>query len=60
MASIDKLVTLPEIGMTIIDPPKEEIEKARKLAHGAWDIWLSRTGADGKRGFELALKALGR
>lgn len=51
---------LPEIGMTIVDPPKEEIEKARKLARGGWDIWLSRTGADGKRGFELALKALGR
>ena len=51
---------LPEIGMTIVDPPREEIEKARKLARGGWDIWLSRTGADGKRGFELALKALGR
>jgi len=51
---------LPELGMTIVDPPKEEIEKARKLARGAWDTWLSRTGADGRRGFELALKALGR
>ncbi|PYN96047.1 MAG: hypothetical protein DMD91_22975 [Candidatus Rokuibacteriota bacterium] len=51
---------LPELGMTIVDPPKEEIEKARKIARGAWDIWLSRTGADGKRGFDLALKALGR
>lgn len=51
---------LPEIGMTIVDPPREEIAKARKLARGGWDIWLSRTGADGKRGFELALKALGR
>lgn len=51
---------LPELGMTIVDPPKEEIEKARKLAKGAWDIWLKRTGADGKRGFDLALKALGR
>jgi len=51
---------LPELGMTIVDPPKEEIEKARKVAKGAWDIWLSRTGADGKRGMDLALKVLGR
>ncbi len=51
---------LPELGMTVVDPPKEEIEKARKLAQGAWDTWLSRTGPDGKRGLELALKALGR
>jgi TRAP-type C4-dicarboxylate transport system substrate-binding protein len=51
---------LPELGMTIVDPPKEEIEKARALAKGAWDTWLGRTGADGKRGLELALKALGR
>ena len=51
---------LPELGMTIVDPAREEIEKARTLARAGWDIWLSRTGADGKRGFELALKALGR
>src|SRR5207247_7704832 len=51
---------LPELGMTVVDPPREELEKARKTARGAWDIWLSRTGADGKRGLELALKALGR
>ena len=51
---------LPDLGMTIVDPPKEEIEKARGLAKGAWDTWLGRTGADGKRGLELALKALGR
>ncbi len=51
---------LPELGMTIVDPPREEIEKARKLARGAWEIWLKRTGADGKRGLDLALKALGR
>jgi TRAP-type transport system periplasmic protein len=51
---------LPELGMTVVDPPKEEIEKARKVAKGAWDTWLQRTGADGKRGFDLALKALGR
>ena len=51
---------LPELGMTVVDPPTEELEKARKVAKGAWDIWLTRTGADGKRGLELALKALGR
>jgi TRAP-type C4-dicarboxylate transport system substrate-binding protein len=51
---------LPEIGMTVVDPPKEELAKARQIAKGAWDTWLSRTGADGKRGFELAQKALGR
>jgi len=51
---------LPELGMTIVDAPKEEIEKARKLARAGWDIWLTRTGPDGKRGMELALKALGR
>ncbi|HEX5816989.1 MAG TPA: hypothetical protein VF010_16790, partial [Methylomirabilota bacterium] len=51
---------LPELGMTIVDPPKEELAKARTIAKGAWDIWLKRTGADGKRGLELALKALGR
>ena len=51
---------VPELGMTIVDPPKEEIEKARKIARGAWDTWLQRTGPDGKRGLDLALKALGR
>ena len=49
-----------ELGMTVVDPPKEELDKARKLARSGWDIWLSRTGADGKRGMDLALKALGR
>ena len=48
------------IGMTVVDPPKEELAKARAAAKGAWDTWLARTGADGKRGLELALKALGR
>jgi TRAP-type C4-dicarboxylate transport system substrate-binding protein len=51
---------LPELGMTVVDPPKEELEKARKIARAAWDTWLSRTGAEGKRGLELAMKALGR
>jgi TRAP-type transport system periplasmic protein len=51
---------LPDLGMTIVDPPKEEIDKARALAKSAWDTWLGRTGADGKRGLGLAQKALGR
>ena len=51
---------LPELGMTIVDPSKDEMDKARKVARAAWDTWLSRTGADGKRGLELAMKALGR
>ena len=49
-----------ELGMTVVDPAKDEIEKARKLARSGWDTWLTRTGADGKRGMELAVKALGR
>jgi TRAP-type C4-dicarboxylate transport system substrate-binding protein len=49
-----------ELGMTIIDPPKEEIEKARQASRSAWESWLKRTGAEGKRALELALKALGR
>ena len=51
---------LPELGMTVVDPPKDELAKARGIAKGAWDTWLSRTGADGKRALELAQKALGR
>ncbi len=54
------LKRFPEIGMTVVNPAKEEIEKARKQSRAAWDTWLSRSGADGKRGMELALKALGR
>jgi TRAP-type C4-dicarboxylate transport system substrate-binding protein len=51
---------LPELGMTIVEPSKDELAKARQIARAAWDTWLQRTGADGKRGLELALKALGR
>lgn len=46
--------------MTIIDPSKEEIEKARQASRAAYDTWLKRTGAEGKRAMDLALKALGR
>ena len=49
-----------ELGMTVVEPSNDEIEKARKAARAGWDIWLTRTGADGKRGMDLALKALGR
>ena len=61
-AAFDELARkqLPELGMTVVDPPKEELEKARRAAKAAWDTWLQRTGADGKRGMDLALKALGR
>jgi TRAP-type C4-dicarboxylate transport system substrate-binding protein len=54
------LKRFPEIGMTVVNPSKEEIEKARTLSRAAWDTWLARSGPDGKRGMELALKALGR
>jgi TRAP-type C4-dicarboxylate transport system substrate-binding protein len=49
-----------ELGMTVVDPSKDEIAKARQQSKGAWDTWLRRTGADGKRAMELASKALGR
>ena len=49
-----------ELGMTIVDAPAEEIGKARQASRAAWDSWLKRTGAEGKRALELALKALGR
>jgi len=51
---------IQELGMTVIDPPKEEIGKARAQSRTAWDAWIKRTGAEGKRAMELALKALGR
>ena len=54
------LKRFPELGMTVVNPAPAEIETARKLARAVWDTWLARTGADGKRGMELALKALGR
>jgi len=49
-----------ELGMTVVDVPRAEIEKARKMVKPAWDAWLKRTGPDGQRAFELAQKALGR
>lgn len=49
-----------ELGMTVVEVPKSEIEKARKLAKPAWDVWVKRTGEDGKKAMELAIKALGR
>jgi len=49
-----------ELGMTVVDVSPAEIEKARKMIKPAWDNWLKRTGAEGKRAMELAEKALGR
>jgi TRAP-type C4-dicarboxylate transport system substrate-binding protein len=49
-----------ELGMTVVDVPQPEIERARGMARHAWDAWLKRTGAPGKRALDLALKALGR
>jgi TRAP-type C4-dicarboxylate transport system substrate-binding protein len=49
-----------ELGMTVVDPSPEEIGKARQASRGSWDTWLKRTGTEGKRALELALKALGR
>jgi TRAP-type transport system periplasmic protein len=54
------LKRFPEIGMTVVNPAPSEIEQARKLSRAAWDTWLQRSGADGKRGMDLALRALGR
>jgi TRAP-type transport system periplasmic protein len=49
-----------ELGMTIVDPSPEEIAKARQASRSAWDIWLKRTGANGKNAMDIAAKALGR
>jgi TRAP-type C4-dicarboxylate transport system substrate-binding protein len=49
-----------ELGMTVVDVPEAEIEKARKMMKPAWDAWLKRSGPEGQRALELALKALGR
>ncbi len=49
-----------ELGMTVVDMPKSEIERVRKMARPAWDAWLKRTGPDGKKAIDLAMKALGR
>jgi len=49
-----------ELGMTVVEIPQAEIETARKMAKASWDVWLKRTGADGKKALELAMKALGR
>jgi TRAP-type C4-dicarboxylate transport system substrate-binding protein len=49
-----------ELGMTVVEVPQAEIVKARSMMKPAWDAWLKRTGDDGKRAVDLALKALGR
>lgn len=54
------LKRFPELGMTVVEPTKAEIAKARTLSRPAWDSWKKRTGTSGARALELALKALGR
>ena len=49
-----------ELGLTVVDVSPAEIEKARTMMKPAWDAWLKRSGPEGKRGLDLALKALGR
>ncbi len=49
-----------ELGLTVVDVAQSEIEKARKMMKPAWDAWLKRTGPEGKRALDLAIKALGR
>lgn len=51
---------IQELGMQVIDPPKEEIARARQQAREAWNTWAKRTGEPGRRALDLALKALGR
>jgi len=51
---------IQELGMSVVDPPAAEIDKARQLSRAVWDGWLRRTGADGKRAMDTALRALGR
>lgn len=49
-----------ELGMQVVDPPREEIARARQQAREAWNTWVKRTGEPGRRALDLALKALGR
>lgn len=49
-----------ELGMTVVEVPQAEIDKARNMIKPAWDGWLKRTGPEGKHALDLALKALGR
>ncbi len=51
---------IQELGMTVVDIPQAEIEKARQNSKPVWQMWLKRTGADGKKAMEEASKALGR
>jgi C4-dicarboxylate-binding protein DctP len=49
-----------ELGMTVVEVSPAEITRARTQAKPAWDAWLRRTGEEGERAMEFALKALGR
>lgn len=48
------------LGMTVVDPDPAEIDKARQAALRGWDLWLKRTGDNGKRAMDIARKVLGR
>ena len=36
-----------ELGMTVVEVPQAEIDKARSMMKPAWDGWLKRTGPEG-------------
>ena len=48
------------LGMTVVDPLPDELVKARQMARRGWDQWLKRTGDNGKRAMDIALKSVGR
>ena len=48
-----------ELGMTVVEVAQAEIDKARKMVKPAWDDWLKRSGAEGKRALELATEGPG-
>jgi TRAP-type C4-dicarboxylate transport system substrate-binding protein len=47
-------------GMTIVEVPMAEIEKARKFSRPVWDAWTKRAGAAGQRALQDVLRVLGR
>jgi TRAP-type C4-dicarboxylate transport system substrate-binding protein len=49
-----------ERGLTIVEVPPAEVEKARKLARPVWDAWAKRAGEPGQRALQETLRILGR